>query len=285
MTCRKPWFLIRFDIRYQLYIADEDGVNLPHDIFPEFADYNNVTWDAFKSAYELQELNHYTKALSVVTIYGKNTNEAIRYFEAQLDRKYSDDEADFILATCHSAKGLEWDHVELCDDFVDLLAQSYIRNISDVRQLPFLASADDSEVKRERRWGWQFNIKNHGDDLNMLYVACTRARKTLALPNSIKGLLCHFDDIHFYVNDMKNRQPKPSCSDDSMFICETEKRKLNKGDVWNLYQDLCVPLRKMLDVDDDSKIMKSLFGIEEEGSIEEDNVEVKSEEQSQVFEC
>eukprot|EP00956_Cyclotella_meneghiniana_P025124 scaffold51741_cov86-Cyclotella_meneghiniana.AAC.5 len=270
---------------HQLFMAREDGCSLPHNLFPEFADDDKITWSDFMNAYKLQDLTNYTKAVNVVMTYGKNTIEAVRHFQAQLDRKYTENEADFILATCHSAKGLEWDHVELCDDFIDLFAQSYVCNIGDVRGLPFLASADDCEVKHVRRWGWQFNCNEYGDDLNMLYVACTRARNTLALPNSIKDLLCHFDNIHFYVNDMKNCEAKPKCSDDSMFMHENGKRKLNKGDVWNLYQDLVVPFRKMLDVEDDSKIMKSLFGVEEEEGIEEDNVKVKSEEQSQVFEC
>jgi len=34
---------------------------------------------------------------------------------------------------------------------------------------------------------------------------------------------------------------------------------LTKGDVWNLYHDLCLPLRKELDIPDDCAMMKSLF--------------------------
>ena len=270
-------------------MAKEDGGSLPTNLFEEFVDYDKVTWRDFMEAYKAQELTRYTKAIEVILTYGKNTMKAVKYFEVQLDSKYSEDDADFILATCHSAKGLEWDHVELCDDFINLHSHSYVCNATERPKPPFLSSFDDLPIdtKPVVRLGWQFGIKNYGDDLNLIYVAITRAKKTLSLPKTIETLLRELDLIHFYANDMKNGKTKPLESDESMIVLEKEKRKLKKGEVWNLYHDLCIPMREELGVDKGAKIL-SLFGVDDEkDEIDEDEQHnIKSEgEQSQNFDC
>lgn len=57
-------------------------------------------------------------------------------------------EADVTVCTAHRSKGLEWDTVKLYDDFADIL---------------------DPEMPADKR----------DDELNLLYVATTRARRTL----------------------------------------------------------------------------------------------------------
>lgn len=61
------------------------------------------------------------------------------------------EEADIIVSTCHRSKGLEWDVVMLAEDFPDIF---------------------DSEKLSEAQ---------RVDELNLLYVACTRAKKTLVI--------------------------------------------------------------------------------------------------------
>jgi len=61
------------------------------------------------------------------------------------------EEADIIISTCHRAKGLEWDVVVLAEDFPDIF---------------------DAE---------KLNDEQRVDELNLLYVACTRAKKILVI--------------------------------------------------------------------------------------------------------
>jgi F-box protein 18 (helicase) len=63
-----------------------------------------------------------------------------------------DHKADVILTTAHKAKGLEWDTVELCDDFTALMDQ---------KGRPLSRRSLDV------------------DEINLIYVAVTRARENL----------------------------------------------------------------------------------------------------------
>ena len=87
-----------------------------------------------------------------------------RVLEKQLEelkRRHEIDplRASAILATTHKVKGREWDHVMLVEDFI---------KPADLTRLP--APQRDAE-------------------LNILYVAVTRARRDLYLPRELAGFL------------------------------------------------------------------------------------------------
>jgi superfamily I DNA/RNA helicase len=69
-----------------------------------------------------------------------------------------------ILTTAHKSKGLEFDHVKLGDDFVDLN-----ENLAALSE----PALDDSLV----------------EELNILYVAISRARRSLEIPAKLKRFL------------------------------------------------------------------------------------------------
>lgn len=71
-----------------------------------------------------------------------------------------------ILVTGHKAKGLEWDNVELAEDFADLFDKG--------GKLVQLGEEKD---------------KTHKDEINLLYVALTRAKKRLKLNHQLTRLL------------------------------------------------------------------------------------------------
>lgn len=92
----------------------------------------------------------------------------------------SESTADVILTTSHKAKGLEWDQVVLADDF---------------------KSAFDNKGKLQ---------KVDQEEDNLLYVACTRARKVLK-PNSVveekftlKGIPVDYKIAHFGVGESES---------------------------------------------------------------------------------
>jgi superfamily I DNA/RNA helicase len=75
-----------------------------------------------------------------------------------------DKTADMILTTAHRSKGLEWDQVMLADDFIDL-------------------AEDEAEAKRKGLPGCL--TEAGADDLNVLYVAASRALKCIELPSAL----------------------------------------------------------------------------------------------------
>lgn len=76
--------------------------------------------------------------------------------------------ADVILSTCHKAKGLEWDRVALNSDFEDLLDEK-------------------GEVRKVVRTPLTNEIAS--EEVNLIYVAATRAKLELSLPHSIHAFL------------------------------------------------------------------------------------------------
>lgn len=164
--------------------------------------------------------------------------------------------------TCHSAKGLEWDNVEVCDDFIDLAAKSYTQNAPH-RIGPEFLSSDDCKKPRA---GWQLNLQAYGDDINLLYVACTRAKKTLVMPETIKRFFADVDLIHYLVRDMLkatkgDSKVIPTKDDLSSYTSLNNKSKndgrLSRGELWDLFNDVCKPLRDELGVEGDDVILKS----------------------------
>jgi len=194
-------------------------------------------------------------------------------FESRvLTNKCSEDDADIILTTVHSAKGLEWDHVIVCDDlYPNLTVAESLPAI--IRHPSFLASCGNvkSEKSGEKRKGWQFDLHPWQDqDINMLYVALTRARRTLSVPSCVINILQLFDRLHYlvgtFISDASScvnegrKMPLISDGPVRMMMMGTVGLTLkNKGDVWNLYHDLVVPLRKEWNIANDMMILPSLF--------------------------
>ena len=122
-------------------------------------------------------------------------------------------------------------------------------------------------------------------------MALTRARVTLSIPNSIKTLLQDLDRIHYLVETFKKDAARvdgrrmPSSNDESMIVLGTKGRKVSKNEVWDLHNDICLPLRNELGMSsDDSSILSTLFPGEcddgddnDDGSIETEEIKVKNE--------
>jgi superfamily I DNA/RNA helicase len=88
-------------------------------------------------------------------------SDAIPAKLARLRKNEAKDEvyADVTIGTAHRAKGLEWDTVVLADDFPDLL---------------------DPDL--------DMDPKEIADELNLLYVACTRAMKNLQINDIVNAI-------------------------------------------------------------------------------------------------
>ena len=93
--------------------------SLPAKDFPEFEGRTTLSWASFVADIKDKELGGYVFARDLIETYEEHTWQAVEFYQAQvLNKLVPEDDANIILTTCHSAKGLEWDNVHICDDFV-----------------------------------------------------------------------------------------------------------------------------------------------------------------------
>lgn len=111
--------------------------------------------------------------LRIVDRYGKDWPDVRNTIEGHLSSS-----PDLHLSTCHKAKGLEWDRVGLAGDFEELVTLNpdgnggfAVEPKTPVRGEP----RDDSEIPAE--------------EVNLLYVALTRAKRVLQPTTSLRQLL------------------------------------------------------------------------------------------------
>ncbi|MFC6674025.1 3'-5' exonuclease [Marinobacterium aestuariivivens] len=91
----------------------------------------------------------------------KSCDDVPRLIGTMLEQTVTNEQnADVTVSTAHRSKGLEWESVVLADDFPDIF---------------------DPELEPE----------NRQDEINLLYVACTRAMRTLVINHSV-GLILRY---------------------------------------------------------------------------------------------
>ncbi|BDC78562.1 3'-5' exonuclease [Pseudomonas aeruginosa] len=95
------------------------------------------------------------RAVKIVQNY-KNLSDKLRHLRKMTVKDESS--ADVIVTTAHRCKGLEWDYVQLMDDFMDPLDR-------------------------------MMDTDTRSDEINLLYVAATRAKKCLALNGVAIGMI------------------------------------------------------------------------------------------------
>ena len=119
-----------------------------------------------------------------------------------LDRKFcaNEESASIVLTTVHQAKGLEWDSVVMANDFSPSLDAC----------MPFSLQPQVSQLFAQ-------------DELNHMYVAITRARCELFIPNCVLQWLVVLDGLFRYRFCEKKRSRKcPQCQQVSSLVqlCE-----------------------------------------------------------------
>ena len=153
--------------------------NVQHEMpYYEFLDdkgqHERFTYAEFKSVVDARELGKYNVHVGLIEAYGSATMTKVKAFKERVLRaKVDPARCDVILSTVNQAKGAEWSNVLVLDDLATLAA--------------FNADADGLNRKRGHRPTKpapfaEFQWKEYGDDFNLWYVACTRAKRRLAVP-------------------------------------------------------------------------------------------------------
>jgi F-box protein, helicase, 18 len=150
-------------------VGGEDGLkaNQLKDAFRLLTKQNNYIRDEYMKTFDsFETLENYGKeyedpeAKSLCRTIRKNSEGFNVLLEDLLESLVEEDEAHVILSTAHKAKGLEWDQVKLLDDFVDFFNEQ----------------------------GELLHPHYHEpDEINLMYVAVTRAQKVLQINETLKN--------------------------------------------------------------------------------------------------
>ncbi len=117
--------------------------------------------------------------IRIAETYGQNIFEIVAQIRAADVGAKSEHMADFVLSTAHKSKGLEWDSVLIWNDFINIdCAVKY----------------GDNYVLREEGPYGDTTVKDIDvDEINLLYVAVTRARKRVFLNTALARLAMEGD--------------------------------------------------------------------------------------------
>lgn len=162
-----------FEGRFETYTYMDSGGSLM-DIYNLCQNrLDKVRSSLLKSMSHVSELKHYIDqtgeasmrlGLEIVETYQDELPEFIE----QIRQAHLNDSmrhiADQIFSTVHRCKGMEYDGVKLCDDFID--EQTLAQKLAD-NQKPI-------------------NLDALHEEINMLYVALTRSRQQLSIPAALR---------------------------------------------------------------------------------------------------
>jgi F-box protein 18 (helicase) len=152
--------------------ADNSGIDLILDAYNVFSNNRSDIKDPFmKTFYDLDGMVAYARQAEDIEIMRmamevNKYKSDIPYLVAEIKKEsVSIAQADIILTTAHKSKGLEFNTVILEDDFFDFTEE-----------------------------GEQDYLPPKEEEVNLLYVALTRAQKQLALNKSLRYVLEDFDE-------------------------------------------------------------------------------------------
>lgn len=120
--------------------------------------------------------------LSKINIVEKHSNSIPKYTELIKNKTASEGMADVIAVTAHKSKGLEWDNVVLPGDYTDLYDDNE-QLVHIKQQLALIPGIPERERKK-----MMYDAVEE-DEINLVYVAVTRAKQKLQLNNQLRKLL------------------------------------------------------------------------------------------------
>ena len=160
------------EVRDFLRVYEGEGASLPPQ-YEAWAGNTGLTWkDICEDVTSNADLHTYLPSITLINTYGAETRRAIDTFESKVLKKQGGAgfrlrDADAVLTTAHGAKGMEWDTCEVLGDFIALGQWNFAQPQS------LLLSRGAS------------------DEVNLLYVAITRAKRQVVLPQRYLTCAAH----------------------------------------------------------------------------------------------
>ncbi len=210
---------------------------------------NNHLYEGFDSFEEMEKQMfeglltdpEVTRKILIVSRWGTNFSRNMAYLNAyyneQKDKKATP--SSIILTTVHKAKGKEYDRVEITDDFLCHISSSNKENM----ELLYDANAKGYSPKKinyknlskdtKKVFGSIKNPAKYLEEMNIFYVALTRAKKEIVIPREYFEVLdCLNHILKYGINDKlmeKAFQSSIYLDLDLLSLFEKEKIKLALG--------------------------------------------------------
>ena len=162
---------IYFEGNINSYTYADEGTSL-YDVLNLYQDNRSLIRDSLINGMkDMKDLEDYIEKtedmqlsmmVEVVKEYGDEIPAIIRSIRDKHVKDEDKDKADMIFSTVHRCKGIEYDEVQLADDFI---TEDRLKKIKE-------------EKKKE-----DVNISRLNEEINLLYVAVTRAKKHIFIPD------------------------------------------------------------------------------------------------------
>lgn len=183
-----------FEGNINSYTYADDGASL-YDVLNLYNGQRSMIKDKLiKAMRDVNELEDYIEKtddmqlgmmVEIVKKYGNNIPKIIKGIKDKHVENNERDKAEVIFSTVHRSKGMEYDIVELVDDFI---TEEKIKKIT--------------EEKRE------FDLEKLNEEINLLYVAITRTKNTLYIPETLVPVgLSLSPQIHLTMPASKEQKP------------------------------------------------------------------------------
>jgi hypothetical protein len=158
---------------------------------------------------------------------------------------------------------MEWDHVQVCGDYIDLANYKKDKNNNNAAPAAEFVHLNkkqkfppESPNNNNSNPKWKFGFASWGDDLNLLYVAVTRAKKTLSLPSCYLKCVYDFDAVYKWKTD--------GCSEETLPELEGFKEPQSSDDLRGMYTSLVALYRESINTPYESLLSDHLLLQEDE---------------------
>jgi len=188
---------IYFEGQISSYTFSEDGGSI-YDVLNLYNQQRHlITDDLLKSMPSFDHLKDYLEETSDASLKAlvdlvEKYNKDIPYYISRIKACCLDvnhkHEAEMVFSTVHKAKGMEYDEVFLCDDFINE------QQIMDLKPAIKAKEANPDKIAEE---------------INLLYVGVTRVKSKLNLPLALLPTGYHINDRKTVTNNLQlNYRPK-----------------------------------------------------------------------------
>ncbi|WP_294287873.1 UvrD-helicase domain-containing protein [uncultured Chryseobacterium sp.] len=164
---------IYFEGNISSYTYADEGASL-YDVLNLYTQKRHLIRDELiRSMKDLAELEDYIEKtedvqlslmVEIIKEYESEIPEIINTIKKRHVANNDKEDADMIFSTVHRCKGMEYDSVELVNDFI---------------------SEKRLEKLKEDKKNFELNIPKTNEEINLLYVAVTRAKSNLSIPETL----------------------------------------------------------------------------------------------------
>ena len=160
--------------------------------YPWDDDATTVNWAKVKTDVEELEVTNLQTIVNMIEMYEDQIPELWARFnelvlKANVKQEIKACNADVTVSTIHSAKGMEWDVVEVLEESMMLLNKVKVSSAASSPSRSVFVSAS-AIVSQGHAMTATFDYKHYGDDLHKWFVACSRAKRELCLPPELLAL-------------------------------------------------------------------------------------------------